>query len=151
MLKILMGPNVKILMGQSFGAWTHGHGPMALGAWAAAARPPGRRRRWPATSQPIPNTGSQKRGNRGHRGILMQFDNFQFICKSSRELLNRLNILPPSALRFTTMENLILLQFFLIFVVDVFVLFQPWPYLDQTPTVHHNKDMMFWIWGDFHD
>ena len=45
MLKILMGPNVKILMGQSFGSWTHGHGPMALGAWAAAARPPGRRRR----------------------------------------------------------------------------------------------------------
>ena len=44
MLKILMGPNVKILMGQSFGSWTHGHGPMALGAWAAAARPPGRRR-----------------------------------------------------------------------------------------------------------
>ena len=40
-----MGPNVKILMGQSFGSWTHGHGPMALGAWAAAARPPGRRRR----------------------------------------------------------------------------------------------------------
>ena len=39
MLKILMGPNVKILMGQSFGSWTHGHGPMALGAWAAAARP----------------------------------------------------------------------------------------------------------------
>ena len=32
-------------MGQSFGSWTHGHGPMALGAWAAAARPPGRRRR----------------------------------------------------------------------------------------------------------
>ena len=31
MLKILMGPNVKILMGQSFGSWTHGHGPMA---WA---------------------------------------------------------------------------------------------------------------------
>ena len=31
-----MGPNVKILMGQSFGSWTHGHGPMALGAWAAA-------------------------------------------------------------------------------------------------------------------
>ena len=26
-----MGPNVKILMGQSFGSWTHGHGPMA---WA---------------------------------------------------------------------------------------------------------------------
>ena len=22
-----------------FGSWTHGHGPMALGAWAAAARP----------------------------------------------------------------------------------------------------------------
>ena len=40
MLKILMGPNVKILMGQSFGSWTHGHGPMALGAWAAAAGPP---------------------------------------------------------------------------------------------------------------
>ena len=39
MLKILMGPNVKILMGQSFGSWTHGHGPMALGAWAAAALP----------------------------------------------------------------------------------------------------------------
>ena len=33
-------PNVKILMGQSFGSWTHGHGPMALGAWAAAAGPP---------------------------------------------------------------------------------------------------------------
>ena len=29
-----MGPNVKILMGQSFGSWTHGHGP-----------PPGRHRR----------------------------------------------------------------------------------------------------------
>ena len=40
MLKILMGPNVKILMGQSFGSWTHGHGPMALGAWAAPAGPP---------------------------------------------------------------------------------------------------------------
>ena len=40
MLKILMGPNVKILMGQSFGSWTHGHGPMALRAWAAAAGPP---------------------------------------------------------------------------------------------------------------
>ena len=40
MLKILMGPNVKILMGQSFGSWTHGHGPMALGAWAAAGPPP---------------------------------------------------------------------------------------------------------------
>ena len=40
MLKILMGPNVKILMGQSFGSWTHGHGPMALGAWAAAVPPP---------------------------------------------------------------------------------------------------------------
>ena len=38
MLKILMGPNVKILMGQSFGSWTHGHGPMALGAWAAAGQ-----------------------------------------------------------------------------------------------------------------
>ena len=35
-----MGPNVKILMGQSFGSWTQGHGHMALGAWAAAARPP---------------------------------------------------------------------------------------------------------------
>ena len=31
MLQILMGPNVEILMGQSFGSWTHGHGPMA---WA---------------------------------------------------------------------------------------------------------------------
>ena len=31
MLKILMGPNVKILMGQSFGSWTHGHRPIA---WA---------------------------------------------------------------------------------------------------------------------
>ena len=40
-----MGPNVKILTGQSFGSWTHGHGPMALGAWAAVARPLGRRRR----------------------------------------------------------------------------------------------------------
>ena len=40
MLKILMGPNVKILMGQSFGSWTNGHGPMALGAWEAAAGPP---------------------------------------------------------------------------------------------------------------
>ena len=37
MLKILMGPNVKILMGQSFGSWTHGPGPMALGTWALAA------------------------------------------------------------------------------------------------------------------
>ena len=37
MLKILMGPNVKILMGQSFGSWTHGHWPMALGPWALAA------------------------------------------------------------------------------------------------------------------
>ena len=36
MLKILMGPNVKIHMGQVFGSWTHGHGSMALGAWAAA-------------------------------------------------------------------------------------------------------------------
>ena len=36
MLKILMGPNVKILMAQSFGSWTHGHGPMALGSWALA-------------------------------------------------------------------------------------------------------------------
>ena len=31
MLRILMGPTVKILTGQSFGSWTHGHGPMA---WA---------------------------------------------------------------------------------------------------------------------
>ena len=40
MLKILMGPNVKILMGQSFGSWTHGHGPMAWaqGLALAAAR-----------------------------------------------------------------------------------------------------------------
>ena len=30
MLKILMGPNVKILIGQSFGSWTHGHGAKAL-------------------------------------------------------------------------------------------------------------------------
>ena len=30
MLKILMGPNVKILMGQSFGSWTHGHGPKRM-------------------------------------------------------------------------------------------------------------------------
>ena len=29
MLKIPMGPNVKILMGQSFGSWTYGHGSMA--------------------------------------------------------------------------------------------------------------------------
>ena len=55
MLKILMGPNVKILMGQSFGSSTHGHGPMAWaqGLWyltfpgggggpaAAAGRPGG--------------------------------------------------------------------------------------------------------------
>ena len=47
-----MGPNVKILMGQSFGSWTHGHGPMALGAWAAAARPPGRPAGRPAALQP---------------------------------------------------------------------------------------------------
>ena len=31
--KILLGPNVKILMGQSFGSWTHGPEPMALGPW----------------------------------------------------------------------------------------------------------------------
>ena len=49
MLKIRYAQNtygpkcVKILTGQSFCSWTHGHGPMALGAWAAAARPPGRR------------------------------------------------------------------------------------------------------------
>ena len=36
MLKILMGPNVKIVMGQSFGSWTHGPGPMAMGPWALA-------------------------------------------------------------------------------------------------------------------
>ena len=36
MLKIFMGPNVKILMGQSFGFWTHGHGPMCPGAKALA-------------------------------------------------------------------------------------------------------------------
>ena len=45
MLKILMGPNVKILMGQSFGSWTHGHGPMCLsrrrGPWAEGPRPVG--------------------------------------------------------------------------------------------------------------
>ena len=39
MLKILMGPNVKILMGQSFGSWTwaraHGLGP-GPGPWARA-------------------------------------------------------------------------------------------------------------------
>ena len=40
MLKILMGPNVKILMGQSFGSWTHGHGPMALGLRALGSGPP---------------------------------------------------------------------------------------------------------------
>ena len=34
-----MGPNVKILMGQSFGSWTHGHGPMALGPWALVLAP----------------------------------------------------------------------------------------------------------------
>ena len=33
-----MGPNVKILMGQSFGSWTHGHSP------SARPPPPGRRR-----------------------------------------------------------------------------------------------------------
>ena len=36
-----MGPNVKILMGQSFGSWTHGPGPMAQAhvpvPWALAA------------------------------------------------------------------------------------------------------------------
>ena len=32
-----MGPNVKILMGQSFGSWTHGHGPMT---WAQLALGP---------------------------------------------------------------------------------------------------------------
>ena len=37
MLKILMGPNVKILMGQSFGSWTHGHGPMGPGPGPCAA------------------------------------------------------------------------------------------------------------------
>ena len=36
MLKILMSPNVKILMGQSFGSWTQRHGSMALGSWALA-------------------------------------------------------------------------------------------------------------------
>ena len=52
MLKILMGPNVKILMGQSFGSWTHGHGRGewgwlgggaggAAGPAAAAGRPGG--------------------------------------------------------------------------------------------------------------
>ena len=46
MLKILMGPNVKILMGQSFGSWTHGHGRgprrrVGGGGGAAAARRPG--------------------------------------------------------------------------------------------------------------
>ena len=40
-----MGPNVKILMGQSFGSWTHGHGP-----------PPGRRRRAAAAAPPPPRT-----------------------------------------------------------------------------------------------
>ena len=30
MLQMLMGPNVEILMGQSFASWTHGHGPMAM-------------------------------------------------------------------------------------------------------------------------
>ena len=42
-LKILMSPNVKILMGQSLGSWTHGHGPMALSMWdsdVAVALPP---------------------------------------------------------------------------------------------------------------
>ena len=56
-----MGPNVKILMGQSFGSWTHGHGPMALGAWAAAARPPGRRRRGSVWYR-----GGEGRRRRGH-------------------------------------------------------------------------------------
>ena len=34
MLKILMGPDVKILMGQNFGSWTHVPGSMTLGPWA---------------------------------------------------------------------------------------------------------------------
>ena len=37
MLKILMGPNVKILMGKSFGSWTHGHGPMTCAQGLALA------------------------------------------------------------------------------------------------------------------
>ena len=41
MLKILMGPNVKILMGQSFGSWTHGHGPMAWAQGLAHGPGPG--------------------------------------------------------------------------------------------------------------
>ena len=65
-----MGPNVKILMGQSFGSWTHGHGPMALGAWAAAAGPPppgkvrvrgrgGRRRPGSGFGEFVRNSGTQ--------------------------------------------------------------------------------------------
>ena len=48
---MLMGPNVKILTGQSFGSWTHGHGPMA---WAQGpAHGPG-----PIAHQlPPPGTG----------------------------------------------------------------------------------------------
>ena len=38
MLKILMGSNVKILVGQSFGSWTHGHGPMAAPRRSVATR-----------------------------------------------------------------------------------------------------------------
>ena len=41
MLKILMGPNVKILMGQSLGSWTHGHGPMAWAQGLAHGPGPG--------------------------------------------------------------------------------------------------------------
>ena len=36
-----MGPNVKILMGQSFGSWTHGHGPMAWAQGLAHGPGPG--------------------------------------------------------------------------------------------------------------
>ena len=59
---ILMGPNVKILMGKSFGSWTHGPGPWALaaaallphaaGSAAVVAAIPG-----PAAAGAAPSTG----------------------------------------------------------------------------------------------
>ena len=41
-----MGPNVKILMGQSFGSWTHGHGPMAWAQGLAHGPGPGPMKVW---------------------------------------------------------------------------------------------------------
>ena len=85
MLKILMGPNVRILMGQSFVSWTNVHGPVAWAQGLAHGPGPGP---MAAPHPPKPSPATARRRRPGGGGPCAQGHGPMPMCPGAKTLAN---------------------------------------------------------------